>query len=63
MAKLKERLRHIDEIRAHKQNISLKIQRLTEPYAYALELLQTVPGLSFNHITAISVISEIGADI
>ena len=63
MAKLKERLRHIDEIRAHKQNISLKIQRLTEPYAYALELLQTVPDLSFNHITAISVISEIGTDI
>ena len=63
MAKLKERLRHIDEIRAHKQNIALKIQRLTEPYAYALELLRTIPGLNSDPITAISVISEIGTDI
>ena len=44
-AKLKECLRHIDEIRAHKQNIELEIQRLAEPYAYALELLRTIPGL------------------
>lgn len=63
MAKLKKCLHHIDEIRAHKQNIELEIQRLAESYAYALELLQTVPGLSFDPITAISVISEIGADI
>ena len=62
-AKLKECLRHIDEIRAHKQNIELEIQRLTKPYAYALELLRTIPGLNSDPITAISVISEIGADM
>ena len=60
MAKLKKCLHHIDDIRAHKQNIELEIQRLAESYAYALELLQTVPGLSSDPITAISVISEIG---
>ena len=63
MAKLKKCLHHIDDIRAHKQNIELEIQRLAEPYAYALELLQTVPGLSSDPITAISVISEIGVDM
>ena len=62
-AKLKESLCHIDEIRAHKQNIELEIQRLAEPYAYALELLRTIPGLNSDPITAISVISEIGADM
>ena len=59
-AKLKECLRHIDEIRIHKQNIETEIQRLAEPYTYALELLRTIPGLNSDPITAISVISEIG---
>ena len=53
----------IEEIRAHKQNIELEIQRLAEPYAYALELLRTIPGLNSDPITAISVISEIGVDM
>ena len=61
--KLKECLSHIDEISTHKKNIELEIHRLAEPYSYALELLRTVPGFNSNPITAISVISEIGADM
>ena len=61
--KLKECLNHIDEIRTHRQNIEFEIKHLAEPYAYALELLRTVPGLNSDPITAISVISEIGVDM
>ncbi len=61
--RLKECLNHIDENRTHRQNIEFKIQHLAEPYAYALELLQIVPDLNSDPITAISVISEIGVDM
>lgn len=61
--KLKECLNHIDEIRTHRQNIEFEIKHLAESYAYALELLQTVPGLNSDPITAISAISEIGVDM
>jgi len=62
-AKLREILSHIDEIEIHKKNIETEICRLAEPYAYPLELLRTVPGFSANPMTAIAVISEIGADM
>lgn len=62
-AKLKECLCHIDEIKAHKKSIELEIHRLAEPYAYPLELLRTIPGFSSDPLTAITVISETGADM
>ncbi|SDF61126.1 IS110 family transposase [Sporomusa acidovorans] len=62
-AKLREILRHIDEIQAHKQNIEAEILRLTAPYTQLLELIRTVPGFSSDPMTAIAVLSEIGADM
>ena len=62
-AKFKECLCHIDEIKAHKRSIELEIYRLAEPYAYPLELLRTIPGFSSDPLTAITVISETGADM
>ena len=62
-AKLRECLQHIDEIGAHKENIEREIFRLAEPYAYQLSLIQTVPGLSGNPMTAIALLSKIGADM
>ena len=38
-AKLNECMKHIDKIRTYKQNIELEIQRLAEPYSFALDLL------------------------
>jgi transposase len=62
-AKLREILRHTDEIRTHKQNIEAEILRLAAPYEYLLELIRTVPGFSSDPMTAIALISEIGADM
>ena len=62
-AKLRECLQHIDEIGAHKENIEREIFRLAEPYAYQLSLIQMVPSLSGNPMTAIAILSEIGADM
>lgn len=62
-AKLRECLQHIDEIGAHKANIEREILRLAEPYATQLSLIQTTPGLSGNPMTAIAILSEIGADM
>ena len=61
--KLRETLRHIDEIKAHKQNIETEILCLAEPYTALLELIRTVPGFSNDPMTAIAVLSEIGADM
>ena len=61
--KLKECLRHIDEISAHKQNIEQEILRLAEPYSDLLSLIRTAPGLSGDPMTAIAILSEIGADM
>jgi len=61
--KLKESLKHIEEIEVHKTNIESEILRLTVKYAYSLELLRTVPGFAANPITAIAVVSEIGVDM
>jgi transposase len=61
--KLREILRHIDEIKAHRQNIEAEIARLAAPYQMLLEPVHTVPGFSADPITAITVISEIGSDM
>jgi len=56
-------LQHLDELETHKTNIEKEILRLAQQYPYQLELLQTVPGFSGNIMTAIALISEIGADM
>ena len=61
--KLREILRHIDEIKVHKQNIETEILRLTAPYKTLLELFHTVPGFASDPMTAIAVLSEIRADM
>jgi len=62
-AKLREVLKHIEEIEGHKIRIEAEIMRLAEPYTELLKLIRTVPGFSANPITAIAVLSEIGADM
>jgi transposase len=62
-AKLREILTHIDEITAHKKRIEAEILRLAEKYEVQLNLIRTVPGFSANPLTAIEVLSEIGADM
>jgi hypothetical protein len=62
-AKLREILKHIDELNAHKKNIETEILLLAEPYQAALDFIRTVPGFSSNPMTAIAIISEIGADM
>jgi len=62
-AKLKECLQHIDELKAHKENIEKEIFRLAQPYSWQLDLIRTVPGFSSDPMTAIAVISEIGINM
>jgi len=62
-AKLREIIRHIDEIDSHKHNIESEILRLAAPYIHQLDLIRSVPGFSANPMTAIAVLSEIGADM
>jgi len=62
-AKLREILRHIEEIETHKLNIESEIMRLAEPYIHQLDLISSVPGFSANLMTIIAVISEIGIDM
>ena len=61
--KLGEVLQHIEEIKAHKQTLEAEILRLASPYQPQQELLRTVPGFSADPITALVVLSEIGADM
>ena len=61
--KLRECLKHIEEIEVHKANIESEIFRLAIPYSHPLGLIRTTPGFSANPITAIAIISEIGADM
>ena len=62
-AKLREILKHIDELNAHKRNIETEILLLAAPYQAALDFIRTVPGFSSDPMTAIALISEIGADM
>jgi hypothetical protein len=61
--KLRETLRHIDEIKAHKQRIETEILRLASPYEAMLTLIRSAPGFSADPMTAIALISEIGVDM
>jgi transposase len=61
--KLKECIKHIEEIEAHKAAIESEILRLAVPYASSLELIRSVPGFAANPMTAIAIISEIGVDM
>jgi len=56
-AKLREILKHINELEAHKKNIEAEILRLAEPYTELLKLIRTVPGCSSGPMTAIAIIS------
>jgi len=62
-AKLREILAHIDEINTHKLNIEAEILRLVAPYQLLLDLIRSVPGFSADPMTAIALLSEIGADM
>lgn len=62
-AKLRECLQHMDELEAHKKNVEEEVLRLAEPHSVQLSLIRTVPGLSGDPMTAITILSEIGADM
>lgn len=61
--KLRQCLDHIDQLQLHRQQLEQEILRICEPFADVLRLLRTVPGLSSDPTTAISVLSEIGGDM
>ena len=61
--KLRECLAHIEEIEKHKKNIEAEILQIAAPYASLLDFIRTVPGFDSNPMTAIAVLSEIGADM
>ncbi len=61
--KLKECLKHMDEINAHKAMIRKAILHLAQLYSWQLDLIRTVPGFSSDPMTAIAVISEIGINM
>ncbi|MDN6164263.1 MAG: IS110 family transposase [Tetragenococcus halophilus] len=61
--KIRQCLAHIDELEGHKADIEQEIQQLSIPYAPVLKLLRTIPGLNTNPMTAIAILSEIGADM
>ena len=62
-AKLKICLDFIDEQKKRIEELDSEIFRLAEPYSYALELIRTTPGLNKDPLTAIRILSEIGADM
>ena len=61
--KLRQCLDHIDELEKHIETVEQEILRLSGPYESALSLIRTVPGFDKNPMTAIQVLSEIGADL
>ena len=61
--KLRECLKHIDELTAHRNNIEKEILALVKPFSTQLDLIRTVPGLNKDPITAITILSEIGSDM
>ena len=61
--KLRQCLDHIDELEEHKDKIIQAILRIVEPFSDVLALIRTVPGFDKNPMTAITVLSEIGADM
>ena len=61
--KLRECLKHIDELTAHRNNIEKEIRALVKPFSTQLDLIRTVPGLNKDPMTAIIILSEIGSDM
>lgn len=61
--KLRQCLDHIDELEQHKEKIIQEILHIVEPFSDVLALIRTVPGFDKNPMTAITVLSEIGADM
>ncbi|MCM1055049.1 MAG: IS110 family transposase [Bacteroides sp.] len=61
--KLKICLDFIDEQQKRIEELDSEIFRLAEPYTAVLDLIRTVPGFSKEPLTAIRIISEIGADM
>ena len=61
--KLRECLKHIDELNAHKESIEKEIIELVKPFSAHLTLIRTVPGLDKDPMTAITILSEIGSDM
>ena len=61
--KLRECLRHIDELDAHRLRIDTEIERLADPHSQVLDLIRTVPGFASNPLTAIALLAEIGAEM
>ena len=61
--KLRQCLRHIDELEKHIEETEREIFRLSDKYADALDLIRTVPGFDKNPMTAIQILSEIGGDM
>ena len=61
--KLRQCLKHIEELEEHKSEIEREIFRLSDKYEVALNLIRTVSGFDKNPLTAIQVLSEIGGDI
>ncbi|MCM1226684.1 MAG: IS110 family transposase [Clostridium sp.] len=61
--KLKICLDFIDEQEKRIAELDSEIFCLAKPYAAALDLMRTVPGLSKEPLTAIRILSEIGTDM
>lgn len=61
--KLKICLDFIDEQEKRISELDTEIFRLAEPYTSVLEFMRTVPGFSKEPLTAIRLLSEIGADM
>jgi transposase len=61
--KLRQCLKHIDELDAHRQEIEQEILLIAEPFSAVLDFLYTIPGLDKNPMTAIAILSEIGPDM
>lgn len=61
--KLRICLDFIDEQQKRISELDAEIYRLAEPYSAALDSMRTVPGLSKEPLTAIRILSEIGADM
>lgn len=61
--KLRQCLDHIDELLKHRSEIEAEINRLVSPYATTLDWIRTAPGFNSDPMTAITVLSEIGADM
>ena len=61
--KLRECMSHIDQLESHRCMVERDILRLSSPYEDELALIRTVPGCNSNPMTAITILSEIGADM